>query len=89
MGGIGKSTLVRHHLMLHRDQYDAILYTYDHGSANDILTDDQLVTVNTIHRQKEETAEEYFARKKDALKVICAEQKALLVLDQFDPDHWE
>lgn len=88
MGGIGKSTLVRHHLMLHRDQYDAILYTYDHGSANDILTDDQLVTVNTIHRQKEETAEEYFARKKDALKVICAEQKALLVLDQFDPDHW-
>lgn len=88
MGGIGKSTLVRKYLTLHQAEYDAVLYLYDNGTAAGILTDDQTVSINTIHRAKEESVEEYFLRKRDALKHLCAEQRVIVVLDQFGPQHW-
>lgn len=88
MGGIGKSTLVRKYLTLHWAEYDAVLYLYDNGTAVGILTDDQTISINTIHRAKEESMEEYFLRKRDALKQLCAEQRIIVVLDQFEPKHW-
>ena len=88
MGGIGKSALVRKYIALHRDPYDAVLYLYDKGAAVPMLTDDASIHVNTVHRTKEETKEEYFYHKLNALKSICAKQRVFAVIDQFDPIHW-
>ena len=89
MGGIGKSTLVRRYAADHSDDWDAILWLYDQGNLAGAFADDTLVRINTVHRLKEESTEEYLQRKTRALSSIANEQRILLVIDNFEPDHLE
>lgn len=89
MGGIGKSTLVRKYAADHSAAWDAILWLYDQGNLAQAIADDTLVQVNTVHRLKEESSEEYFQRKIQALSSIAAEQHILLVIDNFERKHLE
>ena len=89
MGGIGKSTLVRKYTANHSVEWDTILWLYDQGNLAKTITDDTLVQVNTVHRLKEESSEEYLQRKMQALSSIAAEQRILLVIDNFELEHLE
>ena len=87
MGGIGKSALVRQYLSQNASDWDAVVWLYDQGSLSEAVADDQLVQVHTLHRMKEESAEEYLRRKSRVLSALAREQRILLVLDNFDGDH--
>ncbi len=89
MGGIGKSTLVRRYAADYSANWDAILWLYDQGNLAQAIADDTLVQVNTVRRLKEESTEEYLQRKTQALSSIAAEQRILLVIDNFEPEHLE
>ena len=86
LGGIGKSTLVLRWLSLHRQEYDATLYLSWSGSAQSLITDDARLTLNTVSRLREETAEEYYARKLRRLREHLKQQRVLLVLDNLAPE---
>lgn len=89
MGGIGKSTLVRKYVADHSAVWDAVLWLYDQGNLAQTIADDTLVQVNTVHRLKEESTEEYLQRKIQTLSSVAAEQRILLVIDNFELDHLE
>lgn len=89
LGGIGKSTLVREYLANHRTEFDAILYLYDNENPDNLLADDQAVHINTVEKRKEESFDEYLPRKLKALRELCADQRILVILDNFSIDHLE
>ena len=89
MGGIGKSTLVRKYAANRAAEWDAVLWIYDQGNLAQAIGDDTLVRVNTVRRMKEESADEYLPRKIQALSSVAAEQRVLLVIDNFERAHLE
>lgn len=89
MGGIGKSTLVRKYVADHSVAWDTVLSLYDQGNLVQAIADDTLVQVNTVHRLKEESTEEYLQRKTQVLCSIATEQRILLVIDNFEFGHLE
>jgi len=89
LGGIGKSSFVREYLSNHRSEYDAMLYLYANDSLSELLLDDEAVHINTVEKQKEESADEYLPRKLKALSRLCAEQNTIVVLDNFSSAYIE
>lgn len=87
MGGIGKSTLVRKYAADHSVAWDTVLWLYDQGNLAQTIADDTLIQVNTVHRLKEESTEEYLQRKIQTLSSVAAEQRVLLVIDNFELEH--
>lgn len=81
MAGIGKSTIVRKCLS---ESEDTVVYLYFRDSIMATVCDDSGFAVSTSQRDPQETTEEYFARKLDIVKRIVGEQKAILVLDDFE-----
>ena len=89
MAGIGKSSLARACVLRGRGLWDAVLYLYDRGSADEMLADDMLVRVNTLKKAPDETVAAYAARKKTALRRLAAAGRILLVLDNVRADRLE
>ena len=87
MGGIGKSTLARQCVAACREEYDAVVWMYDRGSAQAMLADDSCVCVSTVERYREESGEEYAARKMDALRRLASERRVLAVVDNLETAH--
>ena len=83
MGGIGKSTTVRTYLNEHMDGWDAVLWLYAQDDLQYLIADDLQVALNTVHRMADESTEEYAQRKLTALSSLAAEQRILLVMDNF------
>ena len=86
MGGIGKSSLVRQYLS-ETMQWDAFLWLYDQDSLADLLVDDMQLCISTVTRGREETAEEYLARKLKVFGQTAEKQRILVVIDNFTPAH--
>ncbi|MBQ9008347.1 MAG: AAA family ATPase [Clostridia bacterium] len=89
MGGIGKSTLVRAWLNIHRNEYDAVLWLYNQGKTAELICDDLAIHVNTVQRMKEESMEEYLKRKLRTLTEIVSRQHILVVVDNVLSEHLE
>ena len=87
LGGIGKSTLAREYLSMHRHEYDAVLFLYDNGDPDALLADDGIVHINTVEKLREEPLEDYLPRKLKALRAFCKEQSILVILDNFCSAH--
>ena len=83
MGGIGKSSLVRTYVHSYKDEYDNCVYLYYQGSTIELIADDSQLHINTVQREIEETAEEYFRRKTLVLRRLLKETSSLLVIDNF------
>ncbi|OUP67227.1 hypothetical protein B5F13_00385 [Drancourtella sp. An177] len=83
MGGIGKSSLVRHFLSVEGNNYDTMLYLYYKKTIQDLIIDDTNLLINTIEKGTEETENDYFQRKLRILKRILFGKKAILVVDNF------
>ena len=83
MGGIGKSSLVRSYVWQNRERLGTILYLDFKNSIRQTITDDWQLSVNLTVRQGEESIDDYFLRKMKALRLIAADEEALLIIDNF------
>ncbi len=89
MGGIGKSSFVRQYLTEYRADWDAIVWLYDQGDLSEAIADDSQININTVHRLREETFEEYLERKLRVIEELADKQRILLVIDNFENEHIE
>ena len=67
MGGIGKSTLVRH-CIRQSDRLDSVLYLDYLGSIERTICDDYAVHINAVQKDASETGTAYFDRKLGVLR---------------------
>ncbi len=90
MGGIGKSTIVRKFLRDHEDEFDSIVYLQYKHSVVETIIDDGGFLIRGCEKEKEESAEEYFARKKKVAKRLTENSKSLLIIDNYEgiPDEF-
>lgn len=88
MGGIGKSTLVQEYILRNKKFYDTILFLYFEDSIEKTITDDEQLVINMVEKNDEESITDYFKRKLKILRTLTANQKVLLVIDNFigEPD---
>ena len=89
LGGIGKSTFIREYVSRHRQEYDSVLWLYYDGDIKSLLIDDLSVRISTVTKSEVESKDEYYKRKIAKLKDICAEQKVLVIVDNFYSNNGE
>ena len=87
MGGIGKSTFIRHFLAKHRGEWDSICFLYFHNTLRKTITDDKGLKINGTQRFPEEKETDYFERKLTKLQEIIERDRVLLVIDNFEEHH--
>ena len=86
MGGIGKSEIAKSYAAAYHDRYDTVLFMGYEGSILDLVSGDSVLIENLAPRDPDsESAEQFFARKMDALRKVVSE-RTLLILDNFDVD---
>lgn len=90
MGGIGKSELAKAYALKNRVRYNTILFATYHTSLQDLLIHDPAFQTDDIPRACDaagrlESDEVYFARKLRWLQEN-ADEKTLLIIDNFDTD---
>lgn len=84
IGGIGKTSLVKEFIFRHRDEFDAVLYLNYGGSLRRLITDDGAVRLNSISKITEESGEDYYLRKLNALKAAAEGKRVVAIIDNFD-----
>ncbi len=87
MGGIGKSTIVRHFLSEHRSEWDSVAFLYFNGNLRHTITDDVGMRINGTERLPEEKETDYFERKLNKIREILSRDHVLLVIDNFENRH--
>ena len=87
MGGIGKSTFVRHFLAQHRGEWDSICFLYFRSTLRQTITDDKELRINGTGRFPEEKEADYFGRKLEKLREILERDRVLIVIDNFEAHH--
>lgn len=86
MGGIGKSTLVRHCLRQCASKMDSVLYLDFHGTMEKTICDDYAVHINGVRKDKSETESAYFDRKLGVLRELGRDKNCVLVIDNYAGD---
>lgn len=84
IGGIGKTTLVKEFIFRHRDEFDAVLYLNYGGSLKRLIADDNAVRLNTVFQIAEESIDDYYFRKLNAIKTFSENKNIIAVIDNFD-----
>ena len=85
MGGIGKSTLVRH-CIRQSDMLDSVLYLDYLGSIERTICDDYAVHINAVQKDASETDIAYFDRKLGVLRELGRDKNCVLVIDNYTGD---
>ena len=85
MGGIGKSTLVRH-CIRQSDRLDSVLYLDYLGSIERTICDDYAVHINAVQKDASETGTAYFDRKLGVLRELGRDKNCVLVIDNYTGD---
>lgn len=83
MGGIGKSSLVRHCLKQWEGKLDALLYLDASGRLEEAICDDYGAHIHGVQWDRTETEEEYFTRKLGILRELGKDKNCILVLDNY------
>ena len=81
--GNGKSTLARQFLYDIRNEYDNVFWLSYRDSFKRTITDDSQLHINTIEKDPEESTDEYYVRKKNALTDILNEENNIFIIDDF------
>jgi len=85
MGGIGKSTLVRH-CIRQSDSLDSVLYLDYLGTIEKTICDDYAVHINAVQKDASETGTAYFDRKLGVLRELGRGKNCVLVIDNYTGD---
>lgn len=88
MGGIGKSSLIRRFISERVYQFDTVLYLNYHHSLQETIADDRQFMINAITKSEQEEPDEYFTRKLIAVSKITRGQQVVLVIDNFEDNHY-
>lgn len=85
MGGIGKSSLVKEYVTINHHKFESVLYVdYSmYHTMQDLIIDDNYLSVNTIHKLEEETNDEYYQRKLQALRLLVIGKNIVFVIDNY------
>ena len=86
MGGIGKSTLVRHCIRQCGGKLDSALYLNYRGSIEKTICDDYAVHINSVRKDKSETDTAYFDRKLGILRELGKNKHCVLAIDNYTGD---
>ncbi|MCR5448883.1 MAG: ATP-binding protein [Solobacterium sp.] len=93
IGGIGKTEIVRHYAAVHQKQYDVIIYAeYDTSLKDLVISEVPFETRPSIQRLLidgiPESDEAFFKRKLNLIKK-AADQRTLIIIDNFNTDRDE
>lgn len=89
IGGIGKSSLVRSYFAAHRMDFDTVLYLNYYHSLKQTFTDDKQFWINTVEKNEQEDADDYFRRKLNTAKKLVQSKNTVLIIDNFCMDGLE
>ncbi len=84
MGGMGKSEIAKGYAAAHKNEYDKVIFASYNGSLMDLVCSDAL-PIKNLHRAEKEGNESFFRRKLDVFQAL-ANEKTLLIIDNFDTD---
>ena len=84
MGGIGKSEIAKGYAAANRDKYDTVIFASYSSDLTDLVCSDSLPIAN-LHRAEKEGNESFFRRKLDVFQTL-ADERTLLIIDNFDVD---
>jgi serine/threonine protein kinase len=84
MAGIGKSALVREFIASHGELFDSVVYISYRHSLEETLSDDEDLWLEQTKRLPEETMEDYYVRKLQAVRRLASKESILLILDNYE-----
>lgn len=83
VGGIGKSEVAKQYALRNRVDYDHILFVTYAGSLKKLVCDPIGIVIENLEQKPGETEDEFFARKWNVFQSL-ADEKTLLIVDNFD-----
>lgn len=83
IGGIGKSELAKQYALRYRDNYDTVQFITYVDSLRKLVCDPAAILIEGFERQPEEKEEDFFRRKLQQLRLL-ANERTLLIVDNFD-----
>lgn len=85
IGGIGKSELAKQYALRYREDYDNILFVTYELSLEKLVCDSTAIEIENFPPIQEEDEHTYFQKKMQALRSI-ADERTLIIVDNFDVD---
>ena len=85
IGGIGKSELAKQYAIAHPERFDKILFLTYVSNLRDLVCDPGAMEIQGLEQQQEESAAAFFLRKLGILRSL-ADERTLLIVDNFDTD---
>lgn len=82
MGGIGKSELVRQYAHVHKEEYDAVIFSVCNTDLESMILDDSLLPICHVQRGDKKDRD-YLEEKYSALKHLC-NKRVLIIVDNFN-----
>ncbi|MGN9019696.1 protein kinase domain-containing protein [Lachnospiraceae bacterium HCP1S3_C3] len=86
IGGIGKTELAKRYVKQYRSRYNTAIFSVFESSIRSLVCDD--IRINRLDRDEDETEEDYFRRKIEALKNVATKDD-IIIIDNFDVDYDE
>lgn len=86
IGGIGKSELAVQYAIRHKNKYSNIIFTVYSGSIKQMVCDPSMIQIEGIEQRTGEDSVEFFHRKIHVFRSL-ADEKTLLIIDNFDTDN--
>ena len=84
IAGIGKSEIIKQYLCSHRDEYDIVLYWTFEGDFENMICNENLVSIANFSRLQEENDTQYCERKLKRIKELLKNENNLVVIDNLD-----
>ena len=94
IGGIGKSEIAKKYANLHKKDYDTIIFAKYTNNLKQLIISENNFNIPGFYRIQNETGviesdAEFFERKLNKINEILFNQKALIIIDNFDTNNDE
>ena len=83
IGGIGKSELAKRYVVKYKHEYKNILFVTYCTSLKDLICDSSAILIENLVQSPEESEYAFYQRKLQQLQIL-ANDKTLLIIDNFD-----
>lgn len=83
MGGMGKSEFVKQYAHIHKDEYDAVIFSICNSDLDSLILDDSMLPICNVQQFLDEKARDYGNRKLRELSKLC-NKRVLIIVDNFN-----